>query len=86
MTKPGYKTTEFWLSMAAVLCGALMASGIFEGLGQDHWAVKVVGLATTVLGALGYTAARGIVKANGSKQKALAEIAARAVKNAEDPR
>lgn len=75
--KKGYKTTEFWMSLAAVLLGALMASGLLDGLGQDHWAIKVMGLVTTVLGALGYTAARGLVKANGHKQKALAEIAAK---------
>jgi len=75
-TKPGYKTTEFWLSLAAILVGAVMASGVMDGLGQDHWAIKVVGLVASVLGALGYTAARGFVKAGDAKAKALTGIAA----------
>ena len=26
--KPGYKTTEFWISLAAVIIGSVVASGI----------------------------------------------------------
>lgn len=70
-TTKGYKTSEFWMSLGAVLLGALMSSGILDDLGTDHWLVKVVGLVVSVLGALGYTAARGMVKASASKAAAI---------------
>ena len=57
--KPGYKTTEFWLILLAILLGAFVASGL---LPSDHVAVKVAGMVTTVLAALGYTAGRSVVK------------------------
>lgn len=58
--KPGYKTTEFWLSTAAVLIGALLASGLVtEGSAID----KIAGLAVTVLATLGYTVSRAKAKA-----------------------
>jgi hypothetical protein len=57
--KPGYKTTEFWLSFAALCIGAAFASGVFptESTGE-----KLLGLAATVLTALGYTVSRTMVK------------------------
>lgn len=59
--KPGYKTTEFWLSAAASVCGLLMASGALQSGGS--WD-KVVGLIVSALAAMGYAASRGTVKAN----------------------
>lgn len=57
--KPGYKTTEFWLTVAASAIGLLLASGmIHAGTPID----RVVGLAASVLGTLGYTVSRGIAK------------------------
>lgn len=53
--KPGYKTTEFWLSAVAVLVGLATASGAFPDAGTVG---KVVGLVTSTLAALGYTGAR----------------------------
>jgi hypothetical protein len=57
---PGYKTTEFWLSLAAKLLGALFAAGV---LGDGTPAMRIAGLAAAVLTQLGYTVSRGIVKA-----------------------
>ena len=67
MTK-GYKTTEFWLSLIAVLVGALMASGVFDcttGSCPDwqNGAAKLCGIVATVLGALGYNVSRTKLKA-----------------------
>lgn len=73
--KPGYKTTEFWLSMAAIVIGGVMASGMLDSLGGDHWAVKVVGIVASILGALGYTATRGFVKGKQITGAAIAEAA-----------
>ncbi len=54
-TKPGWRTTEFWLSSIAVVLGAALSSGILPSEGP--WA-KLVGAALAALTALGYTAAR----------------------------
>jgi hypothetical protein len=58
-TKPGYKTTEFWLAFVAMVIGAAFASGIFPAESAGD---KVLGLAATVLTALGYTVSRTMVK------------------------
>ncbi len=57
--KPGYKTTEFWLSTAATAVGILLASGIVPESGS--WS-QVVGLICAVLGSFGYTVSRGMAK------------------------
>ena len=74
-TKPGWKTTEFWLALAATLIGAVVASGALDELGTDHWIPRVIGIVTSVLSALGYGAIRMGVKNSAAKQAALASIA-----------
>jgi len=59
-TKPGYKTTEFWLSAAAMIISQLYASGV---IGEGGTASKIVALVASLLTALGYTAARAKAKA-----------------------
>lgn len=66
--KPGYKTTEFWLSLAAILLGALITSGAIPA---DSVFDKLLGIAATVLGALGYTVSRAFVKNTAAKADAL---------------
>lgn len=57
--KPGYKTTEFWLSTVAALAGILYASGaVHPGGAADHW----LGLLVSALSALGYSVSRGMAK------------------------
>jgi len=58
-SKPGYKTTEFWLSVVAMVIGAAFASGVFPAESAGD---KILGLAATVLSALGYTVSRTMVK------------------------
>lgn len=58
--KPGYKTTEFWLTLAAVAVGALLASGV---VGDESMVAKIAGVAQATLAQLGYTWSRGSVKA-----------------------
>lgn len=72
MNKPGFKTTEFWLSLAAVVVGFVASSGVFE---EGSTEAKIVGLVVTVLGALGYTAARALTKGTEAKAKALVDSA-----------
>lgn len=57
--KPGYKTSEFWLSLAAALLGAALTAGLFPD--TSPWA-KILGVFASVLSALGYTVSRSIVK------------------------
>lgn len=59
--KPGYKTTEFWLCVAAGVLGAFVASG---SLPDENVAMKIAGIALSGLTALGYTVSRFVVKAN----------------------
>lgn len=56
---PGYKTTEFWLSLAAVAVGTVTASGIIPA--ESVWE-RVVGLVVAALAAMGYTGARLALK------------------------
>jgi len=50
--RTGWKTTEFWLSLAAAVVGVLASYGVIpEGSAWE-----------TVLAALGYTVSRTIVK------------------------
>jgi len=62
VARPGYKTTEFWLSLAAVAVGAVQASGIVPN--EGIWA-QVLGTVTVALVALGYTGARLSIKKAG---------------------
>jgi len=59
MQKPGYKTTEFWLSTAAAIVGGLVAADVIPVDGP--WA-QVVGIVSAALVALGYTGARLTLK------------------------
>jgi len=61
MEKPGYKTTEFWLSLMAIAIGAVAASGAVD-LGGT--ATQVVGIVEAALVALGYTGARLTLKSS----------------------
>lgn len=58
--RPGYKTTEFWLAAIALIAGLLMTAGVLET--GSTWE-KVAGLVVAALASMGYSAARGRVKA-----------------------
>jgi hypothetical protein len=70
--KPGWKTTEFWLTIVAMLVGVLLSAGVFP---DDSGIVKGLGVAASILGLLGYQVQRGLVKASGNKAAALVEVA-----------
>jgi len=63
-TKPGYKTTEFWLSLLATLLGFLLASGVMDAVPEESWIAKLVGGLVAVLATLGYSASRAKVKSS----------------------
>ena len=57
--KPGYKTTEFWLSLLGAALGAIMASGAFD---EDSKVIQLVGTGLFLLTTMGYTVGRIKVK------------------------
>jgi len=57
--KPGYKTTEFWMTAGATVVGLAIASGIVPDTGV--WP-KVVALVISAFAAMGYTVSRTAVK------------------------
>jgi hypothetical protein len=57
--KPGYKTSEFWLTAGATMIGLAIASGVIPETGV--WP-KVVALVTAAFTAMGYTVSRGMAK------------------------
>jgi hypothetical protein len=57
--KPGWKTTEFYGAWAVKILGALMAAGVFP---DSSVAFRICGAALTLLGFLGYTYSRTVVK------------------------
>lgn len=57
--KPGFKTTEFYLSSLAMIVSIVYASGIVEsGSNID----KVIGFISMALVAMGYSVSRGLAK------------------------
>jgi hypothetical protein len=57
---PGYKSTEFFVSLVAVIVGAIVSSGVLPATGG--W-TQAIGVISAALVAMGYSYARGIVKA-----------------------
>jgi hypothetical protein len=74
MEKPGYKSTEFWLSLVATLVGALMASGILEA-SESEWDNRIVGLIAMALTSLGYAVSRSMTKSSAAKAAGMLELA-----------
>ncbi len=66
MMKPGYKTTEFWLSLLAVILGAIASSGLIDAYTT---VAQVIAVGIAALTALGYSATRGYVKANARRSE-----------------
>ena len=58
---PGWKTTEFWITVIVAVGSLLWGAGILdpEGIGTAN---KVFGLIVSGLSAVGYTISRGLVK------------------------
>lgn len=56
---PFYKRTEFWLTLAALLFGAVLGSGL---LGLDSMPAKILAMTVEMLAAVGYTVGRTVAK------------------------
>ena len=57
--KPGYQTTEFWMTAGATLVGLAIASGVIPTTG--YWS-SIVALVVSAFAAMGYTVSRTAVK------------------------
>jgi len=62
VSKPGVKTTEFWLTLLAQVVAIV---GMIAGAVQNEKWIAIVGIAASVLGKLGYDASRAKVKTLG---------------------
>jgi len=58
-TKPGVRTTEFWLTLLATLASGAAALDI---LPVEHPSMRLAGLVGMVLSAMGYGAMRAVAK------------------------
>lgn len=64
-TKPGYKTTEFWTTLATAIFGMLMMSGIISKEDSDTLILSInniVGGLMTAGPVIGYAISRGKAK------------------------
>ncbi len=64
-TKPGYKTTEFWLTVIAKVIALLAALGVFtpeQASAVTKASVQLAGVAGMVAAAFGYSLSRGTAK------------------------
>lgn len=73
-SRRSYQSAEFWLSLAATVVGAILASGLLDVI-PGNTDDQIVGLVATVLSALGYTVARTFQKASENKASAIAKAA-----------
>lgn len=69
--KPGYKTSEFYFVLAAVVVGMLIASGAISE--TSSWG-KAIAFVATALTAMGYTFVRGSVKTDGTATRSGATL------------
>lgn len=63
--KPGYKTTEFWITILAQVIGILTTIGAFTPDQADVLAqavTQIAGIVVMVAGAFGYSLSRGMAK------------------------
>lgn len=64
-TKPGFKTTEFWISIVTIIIGALAAGGYItssEASELSDALAPLAGAIVTGLAACGYAVSRGLSK------------------------
>jgi hypothetical protein len=70
--KAGWKTTEFWLKIAAMVSAVILGSGLFPA---ESTVISVATIISTLLAALGYGYMRTSAKnTHEEQQKKLAEI------------
>ncbi len=66
--KPGYKTTEFWMSLVTQIVALLVLFGVIEPAAQEQVSgslTQLVAAIAAVFNAAGYAFSRGLAKKNG---------------------
>ena len=63
--KSGWRTTEFWLNLAAVIVAYLLTTDMVDD--PDTMIARVLTTIAMILAAFGYTVARSVVKAKVAK-------------------
>lgn len=82
-TKPGWKTTEFWITLLVTLISALLASGALSDADPtQHKILQAIGMISALLASMGYTAVRGFTKASDSKAAVISSLASAAAEGA----
>ena len=66
--KSGVRTSEFYLALSTVVLGIIISTGLVTEGGTGTWD-RVVGVACSLLAALGYTVGRSNVKAAHEENK-----------------
>ncbi len=66
--KAGVKSTEFYMSLGALVLGAVVSLGLADPDGAGSWD-KIVGALCSLAAAFGYTISRGNVKAAHEESK-----------------
>ena len=64
--KAGWKTTEFWLSLLAVVVAYIGTADLWE---DGTVGAKAIAVVATVLAALGYSASRAVVKSSANNKQ-----------------
>ena len=83
-TKPGIKTTEFWISVLLYLLGiAVLVVDAFDAGGSV--AGRIVAGAVSLAGVLGYTVPRAAVKKRALEAKALRGVSVNIQPKENDP-
>ena len=59
--KPGWKTTEFWVTVTVTVCSLAWGAGVVDPEGASN-ADKIFGFVCSAAAALGYTISRGLAK------------------------
>ncbi len=62
--KPGWKSTEFWITVSVTLASLAWGAGIVDPEGASN-ADKVFGFICSAAAAFGYTISRGLAKKQG---------------------
>lgn len=57
--KPGFKTTEFWMTVVTAVVSLLIASDVIPS--NSGWS-QLVALASAALAAMGYSTSRAVAK------------------------
>ncbi len=64
-TKPGYKTTEFWVTVVCQILGILALAGVIspeQNTALADGVSQIVGAVVTALATFGYSISRGLAK------------------------